>query len=71
MKLTTSDDFLVMSMHQATPMLTEDRVQECIDPKLGNQYPLAGALKVALLPFELLVLWLCYPSNFLFCAVGL
>ncbi|KAJ1271655.1 hypothetical protein BS78_06G143100 [Paspalum vaginatum] len=29
----------------ATPMLTEDRVQECIDPKLGDQYPAAGALK--------------------------
>ncbi|CAL5068613.1 unnamed protein product [Urochloa decumbens] len=30
----------------ATPMLTEDRVQECIDPKLGDQYPTAGALKL-------------------------
>jgi len=30
----------------ATPMLTEDRVQECIDPKLGDQYPPAGALKL-------------------------
>lgn len=27
-------------------MLIEDRVQECIDPKLGDQYPPAGALKV-------------------------
>ncbi|CAO2042795.1 unnamed protein product [Urochloa humidicola] len=30
----------------ATPMLTEDRVQECIDPKLGDQYPPTGALKL-------------------------
>ncbi|CAD6263241.1 unnamed protein product [Miscanthus lutarioriparius] len=30
----------------AAPMLTEDRVQECIDPKLGDQYPPAGALKL-------------------------
>ena len=44
----TSDDFLIMVVHQAAPMLTEDRVQECIDPKLGDQYPPAGALKVSL-----------------------
>ncbi|KAK3142226.1 hypothetical protein QOZ80_4BG0343850 [Eleusine coracana subsp. coracana] len=30
----------------AIPMLAEDRVQECIDPKLGDQYPPAGALKL-------------------------
>ncbi|KAK3144409.1 hypothetical protein QOZ80_4AG0312710 [Eleusine coracana subsp. coracana] len=30
----------------ANPMLMEDRVQECIDPKLGDQYPPAGALKL-------------------------
>ncbi|XP_015692102.1 PTI1-like tyrosine-protein kinase 3 [Oryza brachyantha] len=30
----------------ATPMLTEDRVQDCIDPKLGDQYPPTGALKL-------------------------
>ncbi|OEL33751.1 PTI1-like tyrosine-protein kinase 3, partial [Dichanthelium oligosanthes] len=30
----------------ATPMLNEDRVQECIDPKLSDQYPAAGALKL-------------------------
>jgi len=46
MAKTMSDDLLVMLAHQATPMLTEDRVQECIDPKLGDQYPPAGALKV-------------------------
>ncbi|KAF0891757.1 hypothetical protein E2562_010952 [Oryza meyeriana var. granulata] len=32
----------------ATPMLTEDRVQDCIDPKLGDKYPPTGALKVSL-----------------------
>ena len=46
MAKTMSDDLLVMLVPQATPMLTEDRVQECIDPKLGDQYPPAGALKV-------------------------
>uniref|UniRef100_A0A0D9W6J6 Protein kinase domain-containing protein n=2 Tax=Leersia perrieri TaxID=77586 RepID=A0A0D9W6J6_9ORYZ len=30
----------------ATPMLTEDRVQDCIDPKLGDNYPPTGALKL-------------------------
>ncbi|CAN6299254.1 unnamed protein product [Urochloa humidicola] len=30
----------------ATPLLAEGRVQECIDPKLGDQYPPAGALKL-------------------------
>lgn len=30
----------------ATPLLTEDRVQECIDPNLGDQYPTTGALKL-------------------------
>lgn len=46
MAKTMSDDLLVMLVPQATPMLTEDRVQECIDPKLGDQYPPAGALKL-------------------------
>jgi hypothetical protein len=49
-KKKTSGDFLIMLMHQATPMLTEDRVQECIDPQLGDQYPPAGAVKVSLNP---------------------
>ncbi|XP_062183838.1 PTI1-like tyrosine-protein kinase 3 [Phragmites australis] len=31
----------------ATPILTEDRVQECIDPSLGDEYPPAGALKLS------------------------
>lgn len=34
-------------MHQASPLLTEDRAQECIDPRLGDQYPPTGALKVS------------------------
>ncbi|GJM84591.1 hypothetical protein PR202_ga00274 [Eleusine coracana subsp. coracana] len=31
----------------ATPLLMEDRVKECIDPKLGDQYDADGALKAA------------------------
>ncbi|XP_052152461.1 PTI1-like tyrosine-protein kinase 3 [Oryza glaberrima] len=30
----------------ATPILTEDRVQDCIDPNLGDKYPPTGALKL-------------------------
>ncbi|KQJ83300.1 PTI1-like tyrosine-protein kinase 3 [Brachypodium distachyon] len=30
----------------ASPLLTEDRAQECIDPRLGDQYPPTGALKL-------------------------
>ncbi|KAM0911856.1 hypothetical protein ACQ4PT_013208 [Festuca glaucescens] len=30
----------------AAPLLTEDRAQECIDPRLGNRYPPTGALKL-------------------------
>lgn len=33
---------------QASPLLTEDRAQECIDPRLGDKYPATGALKVSL-----------------------
>ncbi|WVZ86212.1 hypothetical protein U9M48_033033 [Paspalum notatum var. saurae] len=39
----------------ATPMLTEDRVQECIDPKLGDQYPVAGALKLGRIAVQCLM----------------
>ncbi|KAE8820304.1 PTI1-like tyrosine-protein kinase 3 [Hordeum vulgare] len=30
----------------ASPLLTEDRAQECIDPRLGDKYPATGALKL-------------------------
>uniref|UniRef100_A0A453CA09 Uncharacterized protein n=1 Tax=Aegilops tauschii subsp. strangulata TaxID=200361 RepID=A0A453CA09_AEGTS len=37
---------LLLPMHlQASPLLTEDRAQECIDPRLGDKYPATGALK--------------------------
>ncbi|CAM0904074.1 unnamed protein product [Alopecurus aequalis] len=30
----------------ASPLLTDDRAQECIDPRLGDRYPPTGALKL-------------------------
>uniref|UniRef100_A0A453CA75 Uncharacterized protein n=1 Tax=Aegilops tauschii subsp. strangulata TaxID=200361 RepID=A0A453CA75_AEGTS len=39
---------MLLPMHlQASPLLTEDRAQECIDPRLGDKYPATGALKVS------------------------
>ncbi|CAL4933855.1 unnamed protein product [Urochloa decumbens] len=44
------DDTLPRDQHildsWAAPLLAEGRVEECIDPKLGDQYPPAGALKL-------------------------
>ncbi|KAK4357001.1 hypothetical protein RND71_022611 [Anisodus tanguticus] len=33
----------------ATPLLSEDKVQEYVDPKLNNEYPLKEIVKVAAL----------------------
>lgn len=61
----------------ATPILTEDRVQDCIDPNLGDKYPPTGALKVSLLTIHLHCifapnhyhLYLCISSRFLLLTV--
>ncbi|CAN6318307.1 unnamed protein product [Urochloa humidicola] len=36
-----------MLAHWATPLLRQGRIEQWIDPKLGTQYPPAGALKLA------------------------
>ncbi|CAL4925197.1 unnamed protein product [Urochloa decumbens] len=38
----------------AAPLLAEGRVEECIDPKLGGQYPRAGALELATIAVQCL-----------------
>ncbi|CAL4933835.1 unnamed protein product [Urochloa decumbens] len=38
----------------AAPFLAEGRVEECIDPKLGDQYPRAGALELATIAVQCL-----------------
>jgi hypothetical protein len=32
---------------QATPRLSEDKVKQCVDPKLGNDYPPKAVAKVS------------------------
>ncbi|GJN02500.1 hypothetical protein PR202_ga19859 [Eleusine coracana subsp. coracana] len=54
----SSPDYCEKTKEFANPMLMEDRVQECIDPKLGDQYPPAGALKLQNLTAHLAVSWL-------------
>ena len=34
---------------QATPRLSEDKVEQCIDPQLGGGYPLKAVSKVPIL----------------------
>lgn len=33
---------------QATPRLSEDKVKQCVDPKLKGEYPPKGVAKVSL-----------------------
>nr|CAB3452718.1 unnamed protein product [Digitaria exilis] len=35
---------------QATPRLSEDKVKQCVDPRLKGEYPPKGVAKVTLLP---------------------
>ena len=35
-----------LSMMQATPRLSEDKVKQCVDPKLNNDYPPKAIAKV-------------------------
>ncbi|XP_039781288.1 PTI1-like tyrosine-protein kinase 3 [Panicum virgatum] len=41
-------------MFWARPLLAQGRVEECIDPKLGDQYPPAGALKLGRIALQCL-----------------
>lgn len=36
---------------QATPRLSEDKVKQCVDPKLNNDYPPKAIAKVWILTF--------------------
>jgi hypothetical protein len=40
---------IVSSSTQATPRLGEDKVKQCIDPRLNGEYPPKGVAKVCLL----------------------
>lgn len=38
--------FVTLILLQATPRLSEDKVKQCIDPKLNNDYPPKAVAKV-------------------------
>ena len=40
--------FVVPSSTQATPRLGEDKVKQCVDPRLNGEYPPKGVAKVCL-----------------------
>jgi len=42
---------------QATPRLSEDKVKQCVDPKLNNDYPAKAIAKVFLLIFASSILY--------------
>lgn len=35
-----------LSLLQATPKLSEDKVKQCVDPRLGSDYPPKAVAKV-------------------------
>jgi hypothetical protein len=37
----------LMADKQATPRLSEDKAKQCVDPKLGNDYPPKAVAKVS------------------------
>jgi len=51
---------LYLTITQATPRLSEDKVKQCVDPKLNNEYPPKGVAKVGfLLHFHAFRLYYC------------
>jgi len=40
----------VLSIIQATPRLSEDKVKQCVDPKLKGEYPPKSVAKVHYVP---------------------
>lgn len=40
---------LMICLLQATPRLSEDKVKQCVDPKLNNDYPPKAVAKVRLM----------------------
>lgn len=57
---------MYISFFQATPRLSEDKVKQCVDPRLKGEYPPKGVAKVDILPFILVsvndVFTLIWPS---------
>ncbi len=49
--LSISNDltYTMIFVRQATPRLSEDKVKQCVDPKLNNDYPPKAVAKVAIL----------------------
>ncbi|KAJ0796163.1 putative non-specific serine/threonine protein kinase [Helianthus annuus] len=39
--------FILLWLFQATPRLSEDKVKQCVDPKLNNDYPPKAVAKLA------------------------
>lgn len=49
-------DLEVLKRFQATPKLCEDKVKQCVDAKLGDEYPPKSVAKVPILFFSCLCL---------------
>jgi hypothetical protein len=49
-KGTISNFIYVHLFFQATPRLSEDKVKQCVDPRLKGEYPPKGVAKVSLFP---------------------
>lgn len=45
--------YLSTSSLQATPRLSEDKVKQCIDPRLKGDYPPKGIAKVSILSLSI------------------
>lgn len=46
----------VLKRFQATPKLCEDKVKQCVDAKLGNEYPPKSVAKVPILFFSCFII---------------
>ncbi|KAF8403931.1 hypothetical protein HHK36_012038 [Tetracentron sinense] len=54
----------------ATPRLSEDKVKQCVDPKLNNDYPPKAVAKSQLIQLRILVRSYSFKSNLTYVFVG-
>lgn len=57
--------FIVYVLTQATPRLGEDKVKQCVDPRLNGEYPPKGVAKVHPV-LSLYVLFICETKIHIF-----
>jgi hypothetical protein len=50
---------------KATPRLSEDKVKQCVDPRLGDEYPPKAVAKVNISCYQVkeLILFPCKPES--------